>query len=51
MPITITKNNGYFLIKPSQDIDYLELLEGILKLTSSDRYKGNTALTNTSTVH
>ena len=40
MPITITKNNGYFLIKPSQGVDYLELLEGILKLTSSDRYKG-----------
>ena len=40
MPITVTKNDGYFLIKPSQGVDYLEILEAILKLTSSERYKG-----------
>lgn len=41
MPITITKNNGYFLIKLSQGVDYLEILEAILKLTSSEKYRGN----------
>jgi len=40
MPITITKEDGYFLIKPSRGVDYLEILEAILKLTSSEKYIG-----------
>ena len=40
MTITIINKNGYFLIKPSQGVDYLEILEAILKLKSSEKYTG-----------
>jgi hypothetical protein len=40
MPIKITKKDSYFLIKPSKGVDYLEILEAILKLTSSEKYIG-----------
>ena len=40
MTISIRKNNGYFLVKPSQGVDYLEILEVILRLSGSEEYKG-----------
>ena len=40
MPISIIKTDGYFLIKPSKGVNFLEILEAILKLSGSEKYKG-----------
>lgn len=40
MSISIIKKDGYYLIKPSKGVAFLEILEMILKLSGSDKYKG-----------